>query len=600
LSFVSLLLMAVPRHAEFLGMEFPVLSFSATKNMVLAVMAALLLALLPPFESTSASASGTTWSTPVDLSAAGQNAFRPQVAVDGSGNLIAVWERDDGDNEIIQASTSTNGGVTWSTPVNLSAAGQNASDPQLTVDGSANVTAVWARSDGSNPIIQASTSTNGGVTWSTPVDLSAAGASAFNPQVAVDGSGNLTAVWRRADQGFATIQAATSTDGGATWSTPVDLSAANQNAFNPQVAVDGSGNLTAVWSQDVGSDGIIQASRSTDGGVTWSTPVNLSAAGQNASDPQLTVDGSANVTAVWARDNGSNPIIQASTSTNGGVTWSTPVNVSAGGQDAFYPQVTVDGSGNLTAVWYRPDGFNFIVQASTSTDGGATWSTPVDLSAAGASARDPQVTVDGSGNLTAVWEREDGLDIIVQAARSTDGGVTWSTPVDLSAAGQNASDPQLTVDGSANVTAVWARSDGSNPIIQASSLRFPSSSASSPEQDPGVPGIFLAVNGVLVGKQVAGAPVYFGADRVAVTSSYRLTVTAVSNVAPSVVTLAEGTIDADGSFSSMVRLPGLAPGTYNIRMTGQHSNGATLELTSQVTVDAGVLSSVGANIPIIR
>jgi YVTN family beta-propeller protein len=75
----------------------------------------------------------------------------------------------------------------------------------------------------------------------------------------------------------------------------------------------------------------------------------------------------------------------------------------------------------------------------------------------------------------------------------------------------------------------------------------------------GLPGIFLAVNGVLVGKQVEGSPVYYGTNRVAVTSTYVLTVTAVSNISPSLVTLAEGTISANGSFSCVVRLPTFGP-----------------------------------------
>jgi hypothetical protein len=574
-----------------------VVSLVVVRNLALTIMVALLTALVPTGEPTSAHASGATWSAPVDLSGAGANAFDPQVTVDELGNLTAVWSRFDGSDNIVQASRSTDRGVTWSTPVNLSASGQSAGDAQITVDAVGNLTVVWARGD-FDAIVQASRSTDRGVTWSTPVNLSAAGGSS-RPQVTVDGLGNPTAVWSRFDGSRTIIQASSSSDGGVTWSTPANLSVAGQNAFRAQVTVDELGNRIAVWYRlDVGF--IAQASRSTDGGVTWSTPVNLSVAGSSAFNPQVTVDGSGNFIAVWYRLEGMHNIVQSSRSTDRGVTWSTPVNLSETGGGAINPQIAADRLGNLTAVWYRSNGAHFIVQASNSSDGGLTWSTPVNLSAAGGNAFNAQVTVDGSGNLSTVWRRSNGAHFIVQSSRSTDRGVTWSTPVDLSAAGQNANSPQVTVDGSANVTAVWARSDGSNPIIQASSLRFPSSSASSPEQDPGVPGIFLAVNGVLVGKQVAGAPVYFGADRVAVTSSYRLTVTAVSNVAPSVVTLAEGTIDADGSFSSMVRLPGLAPGTYNIRMTGQHSNGATLELTSQVTVDAGVLSSVGANIPIIR
>jgi hypothetical protein len=99
---------------------------------------------------------------------------------------------------------------------------------------------------------------------------------------------------------------------------------------------------------------------------------------------------------------------------------------------------------------------------------------------------------------------------------------------------------------------------------------------------------------------VDGPPAYCGTNRVAVTSTYVLTVTAVSNISPSLVTLAKGTIGADGSFSSVVRLPNLAPGTYDVRTTGEHTNGATLELTSQVTIDAGVFTSMGANIPRTR
>ena len=118
--------------------------------------------------------------------------------------------------------------------------------------------------------------------------------------------------------------------------------------------------------------------------------------------------------------------------------------------------------------------------------------------------------------------------------------------------------------------------------------------------DAGVPGIFLTVAGP-VGRSASEAPIYYGADRVAVTSTYLLTVTGVSNIAPTITTLAEGTIDADGSFSSMTRLPALTPGVYNVQMVGTHVNGSTLQLTSQVTIGGvGEFTSIGANIPVIQ
>jgi hypothetical protein len=120
------------------------------------------------------------------------------------------------------------------------------------------------------------------------------------------------------------------------------------------------------------------------------------------------------------------------------------------------------------------------------------------------------------------------------------------------------------------------------------------------EKPAGPPGIFLTVAGP-VGRSASESPVYYGADRVAVTSTYLLTVTRVSNVTPTITTLAEGTIDADGSFTSMTRLPALAPGTYDVQMVGTHVNGSTLQLTSQVTIGGlGQFTSIGANIPVLR
>jgi len=135
-------------------------------------------------------------------------------------------------------------------------------------------------------------------------------------------------------------------------------------------------------------------------------------------------------------------------------------------------------------------------------------------------------------------------------------------------------------------------------VIQSST--FASSSSAGASSDPGVPGIFLTVAGP-VGRSASESPIYYGADRVSVTSTYLLTVTRVSNVTPTITTLAEGTIDADGSFTSMTRLPALAPGTYNVQMVGTHVNGSTLQLTSQVTIGGlGQFTSIGANIPVIK
>lgn len=45
------------------------------------------------------------WSAPIHISISGQNASKPQIAVDPFGNAIAVWHRFDGRHSIVQAIT---------------------------------------------------------------------------------------------------------------------------------------------------------------------------------------------------------------------------------------------------------------------------------------------------------------------------------------------------------------------------------------------------------------------------------------------------------------------------------------------------------------
>ena len=426
------------------------------------------------------------WLAPQNLSAAGQHAYDPQVAVDGRGNAIAVWQRSDGTNTIVQAAARAAGG-SFGAPQDLSTAGQTAHDPQVAVDGQGNAIAVWSASNGTNFIVQAAVRAAGG-SFGAPQDVSAAGQDAVFPQVAVDGRGNAIAVWSRFDGTNFIMQAAARVAAsrrrrryvtpkrGGTFGAPQDLSAAGQDAFNPQVAFDGQGNAIAVWHRfDAGTNTIVQAARAAasrrrrrystpERGGTFGAPQDLSAAGQSASFSEVAVDGRGNAIAVWRRFDGTNFIVQAAVRAAGG-TFGAAQDLSAAGQKAGFPEVAVDGQGNAIAVWQRFDGTNFIMQAAVRAAGGS-FGAPQDLSAAGQTAHDPQVAVDGRGNAIAVWSRSNGTNFIVQAAARAAGG-SFGAPQDVSTAGQDAHVPQVAVDGRGNAIAVWSRSNGTNDIVQA-------------------------------------------------------------------------------------------------------------------------------------
>jgi len=214
---------------------------------------------------------GQNWSIASNLSLEGRNARLPQVVMSSDGSkTITVWERSDGANTIIQESHSTDGGQSWSAAVNLSLEGQSAELSQVAMssnDGS-QIVAVWQRFDGANTIIQESHSTDGGQSWSTASNLSLEGQNARLPQVVMSSDGSkAVAVWLRFDGVNFIIQETHSTDSGQSWSAAVNLSLEGRDAMFPQIAIssDGSQNVV-VRQQSNGANWIIQESHLIVGG----------------------------------------------------------------------------------------------------------------------------------------------------------------------------------------------------------------------------------------------------------------------------------------------------------------------------------------------
>lgn len=358
-----------------------------------------------------------TWQTPVNLSEPGRDATEPHVAFDSSGNAIAIWKRSNGANLIIQAAARPASSGTWGTPVNLSEAGQNAANPHVAFDSQGNAIAVWNRENGSNQIVQGSVRPASSGTWQTPVSISETGWNSFEPQLAVDPAGDAVAVWRRTN-GISGefIQAAVRPVSSGTWQAPVRLSETGQNAEGPQVAFDHEGNTLALWQRYNGSAYIVQSSVRPVSSGTWQTPVNVSEGGQNAINPQLAFDSQGDAIAVWRRNNGSNYIAQAAVRPVSSGTWQTPVSLSEVGQSAAEPLVAMDSAGDAVAAWSRSNGANNIVQASARPVSSGTWQAPVNLSEAGQAAIQPQLAIDPDGDAIAAWRRSNGANNIVQAA----------------------------------------------------------------------------------------------------------------------------------------------------------------------------------------
>ena len=209
----------------------------------------------------------------------------------------ATLSTDPAGNSSVGVSKSTDGGVTFTPPVNASTTANGPAFFQdkewLTVDNSGeasdgNVYLAWTKFGPVGEQILFARSTDGGNTWSAPLALSGIG----NPQgamPAVGPEGELYVCWL--DRGTSQILIQKSTDAGLTFANPVTGGGAVQtivqipgtmngniraNSF-PSMAVDQEhGRIYITYAARVGADqGNVFLTVSHDHGKTWSAPVRV-------------------------------------------------------------------------------------------------------------------------------------------------------------------------------------------------------------------------------------------------------------------------------------------------------------------------------------
>ena len=394
------------------------------------------------------------FASPDYLSATFQNAEEPQVAISGSGVGLAVWERFDGANFRVQARSRSSSGALGSVDT-LSAAGQDAFSPQVAVNPTGAGIISWTRSDGANDRIQAVTRSSSGVLGSV-LTLSDPLQSAENSQVAIDQNGNAIVVWERFDGTNERIQAVKISSAGAAG--PVKtLSPAGGDAFGAQVAVDGNGNAFVVWSRFNSQQGVdkIQAVRVFASGLVGPV-LGLSSAPGDAESPQVGMDASGNAVVVWEHFDGSNLRIQGRTRTPSGAL-SEIKDLSISASDSFAPQVAVNATGGGLVVWSRfgstcnCDRVQLVPFSSAAAVG-----TVQTISSSGEDGEEPQVGIAANGNGVAVWQTFKGSQEKILGRTRTAAGKLGSVQ-SLSTSNGVSFSPQVAMNGTGNALAVWTR-----------------------------------------------------------------------------------------------------------------------------------------------
>jgi hypothetical protein len=339
------------------------------------------------------------------------NEWEPAIASDRFGHVYVLYAQYTGvpgcpncSNPTQVVQISSDHGATWGSPFVIYPTGATTGgewDSQIAVDPLDGKTVYASFMQNNKSDIIVAKSTDFGATW-TYVTADSTNSATDKPILAVRGQ-DVYVVYNHSQVMFATY----SHDGGTTF-TEVKV---NQNAkLGWSLAGGGTvtpdGSVYFAWDGYEGSGNAkgkvnLYISKSTDGGATWTTKLlDVSSSPPDCSDflcgwaylgaqMVMTSDSVGNLYALWnAGTTAKGPErIYFSKSTDGGGAWSAKADVSLApqGNHHAFPAIAATGNGDVRISWMDARAANggmdrWNVYYRSSTNGGATWGSEVDIS----------------------------------------------------------------------------------------------------------------------------------------------------------------------------------------------------------------------------
>jgi len=386
----------------------------------------------------------TLFGEAINLSNSVVDSIIPSKPVISGDNLFVVWDERKDPRDIFFA-RSIDGGNTYQSTINVSDSPNFVREPRITSSGNF-VYVTWQEIIGLLQQIFFARSTDNGQTFSTPINLSNTPFSAFmRPKIAAV-EDFVYVVWNDETTGsIKTVTFSRSTDNGLTFSSPVDIRTGVDSFPDIRISASGS-NVYLVWKES----SVIYFARSTDNGVQFDAPINLSISATTPDEPRLLVSGG-KVYVVWS-EGGTKDVFFVK-STDSGATFSSPINLSNSADDFSVIPIIAAFGNNIYVVWIELGTANspFFVKSSNN---GQSFSSPINLHNNIDSVFQHQIIASGN-NVFVTWTQGSPLDVFFIS--SSDNGVTFSSPVNLSN-NAGASQRQQILNSGSDVFVFWSDS----------------------------------------------------------------------------------------------------------------------------------------------
>ena len=231
-----------------------------------------------------------------------------------------------------------------------------------------------------------------------------------------------------------------------TFGTPLNLSNSAATSDYGQVAV-AAADVYAVWTDAAANNRHLgRFARSSNGGASFFSPVTVLGAGTEGGGPHVAADGAYVYVARAARPKANKPTqVYFRASANHGMSFGPEIQVTTPSNGATLRAIAAAGS-SAHVLWSMP-GATHRLFVSSSGNGGASFGPAVDVSGPiGVPGVVPMRALGSSVHVA--WEKEVGGSNEIFYSRSIDGGASFSTPTNLSnTAGQNSVMPQIALAG---------------------------------------------------------------------------------------------------------------------------------------------------------
>jgi hypothetical protein len=407
----------------------------------------------------------STWTTPRQLSSGGI-AVGPELAANGSGAAVAVWDEETGPDcatspaslsciHTVETAYRAHASDAWDTGHAIARPGVGAR-PQAAINAAGDGALLWVHDIGTYRVVQATLRRGLGGEFPNPNDLSDSVLEVRSHHIALDSAGDAVAVWAQRPTDVFEVHAEIRRASLGYWGSATLLSTQPVNG-GPAVAVAPTGEAFVAWIEN----GAVKVARGNVSSAIWDAPVTLKT-GDAEGDPVVATDAAGDAVAAWQwRSQPREPtIVQAAFRPANGA-WGQAVDLATVGHGFTYdPQVAIDASGNAIGLWPDENGLSSSVRPVASS----TWSHPARVTHVAVSGA--RLAVDAHGDAVAIW--------IDAASKAPDASVrpavagAWQPIMHVSQAAS--SDPQVAIDDAGNAVALWNAPGGSTIDVQTADL----------------------------------------------------------------------------------------------------------------------------------